>query len=96
MSNAPMDILKRVIESRLGGIASFSRSTRVSASRVSAEWDGVVHWFNLENHPHAKRAYAWSSAIRGGAKPRYFAVLHMGRVKGPVEAVKEAVAAIRR
>jgi hypothetical protein len=96
MSNVSTDLLKRVIESRLGGTASFSRSTRVAAAAASAGWDGIVHWFDLKNHPHATRAYAWSSAIRGGTKPRYFAVLHMGRVKGPAEAVKEAVAAIRR
>ena len=97
MSNASTDLLKRVIESRLGGSASFSRSTRVAqATGPSADWDGLVHWFDLKNHPHATRAYAWSSSIRGGKKPRYFAVLHMGRVKSPLDAVKEAVAAIRR
>ncbi len=96
MGNASTDQLKRVIETRLGGIASFTRSTRVApAGRQMSEWDGVVHLFDLKNHPHASRAYAWSSPIRGGSKPRYFAVLHMGRVKGPAEAVKAAAAAVR-
>jgi hypothetical protein len=67
----------------------------VRASRLQSYWDGVVHLFDLKNHPHAKRAYAWSAAIRGGARPRYFAVLHMGRVKSPAEAVQAAIAAIR-
>lgn len=96
MGNASTDQLKRVIESRLGGVANFTRSMRVApAGRQSSEWDGVVHLFDLKNHPHASRAYAWSSPIRGGAKPRYFAVLHTGRVKGPAEAVKAAIAAMR-
>lgn len=96
MGNASTDQLRRVIESRLGGTASFARSMRVvPANRLSSEWDGVVHLFDLKNNPHAKRAYAWSSAIRGGSKPRYFAVLHTGRVRGPAEAVRAAILAVR-
>lgn len=97
MGNVATDQLKRVIESRLGGVASFARSARVApANRPASEWDGMVHLFDLKDHPHAKRAYAWSSPIQGGAKPRYFAVLHMGGVRNPAEAVKAAIAAVRR
>ena len=97
MGNAATEQLKRVIETRLGGVASFARSTRVGpANRPASEWDGVVHLFDLKNHPHAKRVYAWSSPIRGGTKPRYFAVLHTGGVRSPAEAVRAAVAAVRR
>lgn len=97
MGNAATDQLKRVIESRLGGTASFTRSARVGpANRPSSEWDGIVHLFDLKDHPQAKRAYAWSSPIRGGTKPRYFAVLHMGGVRSPGEAVRAAIAAVRR
>jgi hypothetical protein len=96
MSNALTDQLKRVIESQLGGVANFARSMRVApAGRQPSDWDGVVHLFDLQSNPHSKRAYAWSSPIRGGQKPRYFAVLHSNRVKGPAEAVNAAVAAIR-
>jgi hypothetical protein len=96
MGNASTDQLKRVIETRLGGVASFARSMRVvRAGRQQSDWDGVVHLFDLKNNPRAKRAYAWSSPIRGGTRPRYFAVLHAGRVKGPAEAVQAAIAAVR-
>jgi hypothetical protein len=96
MGNVSTDQLKRVIESQLGGTASFARSARVGpANRQAADWDGVVHLFDLKNHPEAKRAYAWSSSIRGGSRPRYFAVLHMGKVRGPAEAVKAVIAAIK-
>jgi len=96
MGNASTDQLKRVIETRLGGVASFTRSMRViRAGRQQSDWDGVVHLFDLKNNPRAKRAYAWSSPIRGGTRPRYFAVLHTGRVKGPAEAVQAAIAAVR-
>jgi hypothetical protein len=97
MGNASTDQLRRVIESRLGGAASFTRSMRVApGNRPTSEWDGMVHLFDLKNHPHAKRAYAWSSPIRGGSKPRYFAVLHMGGVRSAAEAVRAAIAAVRR
>jgi hypothetical protein len=69
---------------------------RVLPKAKKGDWDGIVHLFELADHPKAKRAYAWSSPILGGTKPRYFAVLHMGQVKGPVEAVKAASAAIRK
>jgi hypothetical protein len=97
MGNAPTDQLKRVIETRLGGNANFARSMRVApAGRQPSDWDGVVHLFDLKDHPHAKRAYAWASPIRGGTKPRYFAVLHMAGVRSPAEAVRAAIAAVRR
>lgn len=96
MSNALTDQLKRVIESQLGGVANFARSMRVTpVGRQPSDWDGVVYLFDLQNNPNSKRAYAWSSPITGGKKPRYFAVLHTNRVKGPAEAVKAAAAAIR-
>jgi hypothetical protein len=31
-------------------------------------WEGVVHVFDLEGHPKATRAYAWSSPIEGSTK----------------------------
>ena len=71
------------------------QSVRVLPSKAKqGDWDGVVHLFELKDHPKAKRAYAWSSPIRGSMKPRYFAVLHMGQVTGPVDAVRAAAAAI--
>jgi hypothetical protein len=91
MSGVSTDQLKRVIESQHGGSAVFRRSLRVvPANRIPADWDGIVHIFDLEDHPKTKRAYAWSSAIKGSGRPRYFAVLHTGPVRGPAEAVKAA------
>ncbi len=89
--------LKGVIESQHGGTAIFLQSFQVSPSKnKDADWDGLVHVFELKDHPKAKRAYAWSSAIKGSTRSRLFAVLHMGRVTGPVEAVKAAAGAIRK
>ena len=85
--------LKHVIESQHGGTASLIGSVCVhQAKNKQVDWDGIVHVFDLKNQPDAKRAYAWVSPIAGTAKPRYFAVLHTGKVTGPVEAVKAAAA----
>ena len=59
-------------------------------------WQGVVHVFELEDHPEATRAYAWSSPIEGSAKRRFFAVLHIPPVTSPVEAVRAAIVAEHR
>jgi hypothetical protein len=56
-------------------------------------WEGVVHVFDLKGHPTASRAYAWSSPIEGSDKRRFFAVLHQGLVKSPVDAVRAAIVA---
>jgi hypothetical protein len=56
-------------------------------------WEGIVHVFDLEAHMTATRAYAWSSAIEGSDKRRFFAVLHQGPVKSPAEAVRAAIVA---
>jgi hypothetical protein len=54
-------------------------------------WEGIVHVFDLEAHPTATRAYAWSSAIDGSEKRRYYAVLGIGAIKTPLDAVRAAI-----
>jgi hypothetical protein len=51
------------------------------------------HVFDLEGHPNAKRAYAWSSPIEGSDKRRFFAVLQMGAILSPADAVRAAIVA---
>jgi|1185.fasta_scaffold34178_2 hypothetical protein len=45
---------------------------------------------------HAARTYAWSSPIEGSDKRGFFAVLHMGPIKSPVDAVRAAILAENR
>src|SRR5207244_12636072 len=54
-------------------------------------WEGLVHVFDLEGHPTATRAYAWSSPIEGSDKRRFFAVLHLPPITSPVDAVRAAI-----
>jgi hypothetical protein len=86
--------LKHAVERQHGGTATFAQSVPVKETFQSATvWEGVVHVFDLAGHPKATRAYAWSSPIEGSDKRRFFAVLHMGAIKSPVDAVRAAIVA---
>jgi hypothetical protein len=59
-------------------------------------WEGVVHVFDLADNPKATRAYAWSSPIEGSDRRRFFAVLHIGGIKSPRDALRAAIVAENR
>ncbi len=63
------------------------------AFRGQPVWEGIVHVFDLEEHPEATRAYAWSSPVEGSERRRFFAVLQLGAIKSPVDAVRAAIVA---
>jgi hypothetical protein len=97
MEEASAGQLKRVIETQHGAKSTFVKSIRVHRSVGSQmNWDGIVHVFDLNNHPNAKRAFAWTSRISGSGSPRFFAVLQMGQIATPIQAVRAASAAIRK
>ena len=54
-------------------------------------WEGEVHVFDLEDHPTASVCYAWSSAIEGSDKRKFYAVLHAPPVTSPLEAVRASI-----
>ena len=54
-------------------------------------WEGEVHVFDLEGHPTASVCYAWSSAIEGSDKRKFYAVLHALPVRSPIEAVRASI-----
>ena len=89
--------LQRSVETQHGGRATFVQSVpvRETSSGVTV-WEGVVHVFDLAGNPAATRAYAWSSSIEGSAKRRFFAVLQMGAIKTPRDAVRAAIVAEHR
>jgi hypothetical protein len=89
--------LKMAIETQHGGTATLAQSVPVRETfKGSTVWEGVVHVFDLAGHPKATRAYVWSSPIEGSDKRRFFAVLHMGPIKSPVDAVRAAIVAENR
>jgi hypothetical protein len=77
--------LKSVVESQ--------HSYRATLTQGQPVWEGVVHVFDLEEHPQATGAYAWSSTIDGSDKRRYYAVLGIGAIKTPLDAVRAAIVA---
>lgn len=89
--------LKRAVESQHSGTATLAQSVPVRENfEGKPVWEGVVHVFDLADNPKAKRAYAWSSPIEGSDKRRFFAVLHMGGIKSPQDAVRAAIVAEMR
>jgi hypothetical protein len=91
------DDLKQAIEGQHGGIATRIQSVPVTETfEGKTVWEGVVHVFALAGNPKAAKAYAWSSPIEGSAKRRYFAVLHMGGITCPQDAVRAAIVAEHR
>ena len=86
--------LLRTVEHQHGCKARLAQSVPVKEThKGETVWESIVHVFDLEGHPTAARAYAWSSPIEGSDKRRFFAVLHLGPVTGPVEAVRAAIVA---
>jgi hypothetical protein len=97
MPEVSPDQIKRAVESQHGGTATLVQSVPVTERQGSATvWEGVVHVFDLTGHPMATRAYAWSSPIEGSDKRRFFAVLHQGAIKSPLDAVRAAIVAESR
>jgi hypothetical protein len=89
--------LRKAVESRHGGTAIWV--TKLPVKQVfegKTVWEGVVHIFDLEGNSKASRAYAWSSPIEGSDKRRFFAVLHLGGIRSPLDAVRAAIVAEQR
>lgn len=89
--------LRDTVEQQHGGIAALVQSVPVRETfNGQVVWEGVVHVFDLADNPNAARAYAWSSPIEGSDKRRFFAVLQMGAINSPVDAVRAAIVAEHR
>jgi hypothetical protein len=97
MTEVTVDQLKLAVERQHNCAARLAQSAPVRETHAGAVvWEGVVHVFELSGHPTASRAYAWSSPIEGSDKRRFFAVLHEGPIKSPVDAVRAAIVAEAR
>lgn len=85
------------VERQHGGRVTHVQSVPVTERHGGAvAWEGVVHVFDLAGNPNATRAYAWSSPIEGSDKRRFFAMLQMGAIKTPRDAVRAAIVADHR
>ncbi len=92
-----LENLTRAVETQHSCRASLAQTVPVRETFGGQPvWEGVVHVFDLEDHPKATRAYAWSSPVDGSERRRFFAVLQMGAIKSPVDAVRAAIVAEHR
>lgn len=97
MREVSADQLQQAIEvqhhchARLAHVEAVSEE--FSGERV---WEGLVHVFDLEGHPNATRAYAWSSPIEGSERRKFYAVLHAGPITSAGDAVRAAIVADHR
>ena len=97
MIEVEADKLKSVVEQMHGGSAQLAQSVPIRETfEGKTVWEGVVHVFDLTDHPTSTRAYVWSSPIEGRTKRRFFAVLHTARINSPLEAVRAAIVAEHR
>src|SRR2546423_11452900 len=97
MAEVEADQLKEAVGKMHGGTATLAQSIPVRETFEGMPvWEGVVHVFDLAGHPTATRAYAWSSAIEGSTKRRFFAVLHQLPVDSPQAAGRAAIVAETR
>src|SRR5258708_9443228 len=102
LGNSRMEVssneLRKAVEAQHGGAATLV--TKLPVKEVfqgKTVWECVVHMFNLEGNPGATRAYAWSlPAEEGSDQRRFFAVLNLGGIRSPLDAVKAAIVAERR
>jgi hypothetical protein len=91
------DQIKRGVENMHGGTATLAQTVPIDENFGGLPiWRGTVHVFDLAENPKATRAYAWSAPVEGSTKRRFFAMLHMGAIKSPVDAVRAAIEAERR
>ena len=89
--------LRRAVEAQHSCRAMLAQTVPVRETfKGQPVWEGVVHVFDLEGHPTATRAYAWSSAIDGSERRRVYAVLGIGAIKTPLDAVRAAIVAEHR
>lgn len=86
--------LRAAVESQHGGDAILVRTVPIRETfNGRTVWEGNVHVFDLDGHANATRAYAWSSPIDGSDKRRFYAVLHLGGIRSPLDAVRAAIVA---
>jgi hypothetical protein len=91
MSEAAIPELKRAVEDMHGVTAKLVQSVPVHEQHEGKTvWYGTVHVFDIVGRPDAHRAYAWSYDLPSGER-RFFAVLHLPPIAGPVDAVRAAI-----
>lgn len=97
MPEVSTDQLKAAVESQHSGRANFAEWVPVKETfEGRTVWEGTVAVFELYDNAKSTRAYAWSAAVEGSDKRRFYAVLHLGGIRSPQDAVRAAIVAEQR
>jgi hypothetical protein len=83
---------ERSIEPQHGRKATFAQSVPVKETNG----EGVVHVFDLADHPTATRVYAWSSPSGAATSAGSLPCSIWGAIKSPGGAVRAAIVAEHR
>ena len=97
MTEVSASELRKAVEAQHGGTAVWVAAEPVKeVFDGKTVWEGTVHVFNLDDHPGATMAYAWSSPVEGSDNRRFYTVLHLGGIRSPLDAVRAAIVAEHR
>lgn len=97
MSTTQISDLQAHIERLHGVMATHRASVPVrEVFQGQTAWEGVVQVFDIAGHRTADTCYAWSSAVEGSTKRRFYAVLKIPPVVSPETAVRAAIVADQR
>lgn len=97
MTEVSVSELVLAVERQHGGKAIFREAVTVDERHKGQPvWQGVVHVFDLENHPEATRAYAWSAPVEGSDGRRFYTVLGKPPINSAQDAVRAAIVAEHR
>jgi hypothetical protein len=90
-----IDELTKIIHKLHGATATHRESVPVTEVwQGQTIWDGIVEVFDLQGHPKANTAYAWSHETDDPKNPkRHITVLHIPPAISPLMAVRTAIAA---
>lgn len=92
MSESQIANLQQAVEGLHDCKATFKEKTHVIETfEGNNAWEGDIYIFDLEEHPNAKIAYAWSSPIGAGQR-KFYAVLHIPPVESAQNAVRASIA----
>lgn len=84
--------LQVAVERNFNCVAKFAGTIRViEAHQGQTVWDGAVHVFDVLGSSDV--AYAWTSAIEGSTKRRFYTILGKPPINSAADAVRAAIVA---
>jgi hypothetical protein len=90
---SPEEVQKHV--ERMHGVSTQLVTTEMVREVFGGEivWKGLVHVFRINGHPDTDTCYAWSAAVKGSDKRRFYAVLKIPPIDSSLAAVRAAIVA---